>query len=149
MYPERLRNLRLSKKKTQKQVADMLGITRQGYGNYENGVTEPDNDSLAKLADYFETSTDYLMGRIDEQSFKSKENNNTAAESTTPYFATPKDKRDFKKFLEQQEVMFDGVPMTDEDKARVLGYMEGMFWEAKQMNKTTYGRKKSTRPDND
>lgn len=64
MYPGRLRRLRENAKKTQKEVAMFLGITRQGYGNYENGITEPDNVTLTKLADYFEVSIDYLVGRV-------------------------------------------------------------------------------------
>ncbi|MBH5316716.1 helix-turn-helix transcriptional regulator [Paenibacillus sp. GSMTC-2017] len=65
MLPDRLRNLRLDKKKTQKDMADFLGITRQGYGNYESGKTEPDQKTINALADYFNTSIDYLYGRSD------------------------------------------------------------------------------------
>lgn len=51
--------------------------------------------------------------------------------------------RDFKKMLEEDEpVMFDGVPMSTEDKEKVKRIMEALFWEAKEMNKKTYGRKK-------
>lgn len=46
-----------------------------------------------------------------------------------------RNKRDARKFLEQADIMFDGVPMTEEDKQRILGFMEGMFWEAKEMNR--------------
>lgn len=65
MMPERLKSLRLMNKKTQKEIAKILGITRQGYGNYENGITEPDHATLVKLAEIFNTSIDYLMGRTD------------------------------------------------------------------------------------
>ncbi|MDB5053258.1 MAG: ansR3 [Bacilli bacterium] len=57
-----------------------------------------------------------------------------------PHLSRSRDIKDLKKFLEQSEIMFDGVPMTDEDKARIQGYMESMFWDAKQKNK----RKKTT-----
>ncbi|OWA36737.1 hypothetical protein B9G55_01260 [Saccharibacillus sp. O16] len=59
----RLRKLRTEYKRSQQDVADFLGITRQGYGSYETGKTEPDHETLVKIADYFEVSTDYLMGR--------------------------------------------------------------------------------------
>ncbi|GKU78553.1 helix-turn-helix transcriptional regulator [Paenibacillus sp. L3-i20] len=65
MLSDRLRNLRLDMKKTQKDMADFLGITRQGYGNYENGKTEPDQKTINALADYFNTTIDYLYGRSD------------------------------------------------------------------------------------
>lgn len=67
MYPGRLRGLRNENNKTQQQMADILGITRQGYANYENDNTEPDNDTLNRLADYFDVSIDYLMGRTDNK----------------------------------------------------------------------------------
>lgn len=65
MKNSRLRELRTSAKKTQEDMAKFLGVTRQGYGSYENEITEPDNKTLLKLADYFEVSTDYLLGRTD------------------------------------------------------------------------------------
>lgn len=64
-----------------------------------------------------------------------------------PDWATAKDKRDFKKMLEDDApVMFDGVPIEGEARQRVMDILTGLFWEAKQMNKKTYGRKKKTNP---
>ncbi|MFX3673321.1 MAG: helix-turn-helix domain-containing protein [Paenisporosarcina sp.] len=63
MLSKKLKSLRIKHGRTQQQIADMLGITRQGYGKYENDLGEPDNATLAKLADYFEVTTDYLLGR--------------------------------------------------------------------------------------
>jgi len=60
-----------------------------------------------------------------------------------PNWATSKDIRDFKKMLEDDApVMFDGVPIEGEARQRVMDILTGLFWEAKEMNKTTYGRKK-------
>lgn len=59
----RLKELRLSKKLKQIDVARYLGITSQAYGNYENNNRQPDPDTLNKLADFFEVSLDYLLGR--------------------------------------------------------------------------------------
>jgi HTH-type transcriptional regulator, competence development regulator len=124
--PERLRKLRKLKKLTQEELAKRLNTTNGTVSNYENGVSAPNHDALSELANILETTTDYLLDRTD---------NPNPNEKPIPDFATSKDKRDFKKFLDQQEIMFDGVPLTDEDKARVLGYMEAMFWDAKKMNK--------------
>lgn len=53
-----------------------------------------------------------------------------------PKWATNKDKRDFKKMLQEDApVMFDGVPLDEEDKEKVLKVMEAIFWDAKKKNK--------------
>ena len=63
MFPARLESLRKDRKLTQKQIADMLGIARTTYSGYENGTREPDHEILQKIADFFEVSIDYLLGR--------------------------------------------------------------------------------------
>ncbi|MBQ3235558.1 MAG: helix-turn-helix transcriptional regulator [Clostridia bacterium] len=62
----RLKQLRNERALTQADVAKHLNITRQGYANYENEVTNPTPTILIKLADYFECSVDYLIGRESE-----------------------------------------------------------------------------------
>lgn len=59
----KLRELRTSQNKSQQDIANILGITRQAYNNYELGYREPGNEMLLKLADYFNVSLDYLFGR--------------------------------------------------------------------------------------
>lgn len=61
----KLKELRLLKKLSQAQVASHLGITSQAYGNYEGSRREPDNATACKLADLFDVSLDYLLGRTD------------------------------------------------------------------------------------
>ena len=68
MLGDRLRKLRKEKGIQIVEVAEYLGISRQGYGNYENGMREPSMTMLVKLADFYEVSTDYLLGR-EEQKF--------------------------------------------------------------------------------
>lgn len=48
---------------TQKDVADWLGVERTTYGKYEQGNSEPTFDTLCRLADFFNVSVEYLMGR--------------------------------------------------------------------------------------
>ena len=62
---DRLKECRKNKNKTQKDVADYLGITECGYQNYEIRRREPKIETLNKLADYFDVSIDYLTGRSD------------------------------------------------------------------------------------
>lgn len=58
-----LRKLRINKGISQQQLADVMGTTQQSVNKYENHNVEPDISALIKLADYFETSIDYLVGR--------------------------------------------------------------------------------------
>ena len=55
--------LRKTKKLTQEDVARYLNISRQAYCRYENDQREPSLDTLCKLADFYEESTDTLLGR--------------------------------------------------------------------------------------
>jgi transcriptional regulator with XRE-family HTH domain len=74
MLPDTLKALRKEMKKTQAEIANMLGITRQGYAKYENDLGEPDNATLTKLADYYGVSTDYLLGRTDNSELINNKN---------------------------------------------------------------------------
>lgn len=65
MIGGRLKSLR--GKKTQEEVANHIGVSRARYSHYENGRSEPDYDTLQKLADYFKVSTDYLLTGKDLQ----------------------------------------------------------------------------------
>lgn len=55
--------LRINNGLTQKQLAQQLNITDKAYWSYERGRTEPDINTLIKIADYFDVSLDYLCGR--------------------------------------------------------------------------------------
>lgn len=57
-----LRKLRMNKGVSQQQLADVMGTSQQSVNKYENHNVEPDISALIKLADYFETSIDYLVG---------------------------------------------------------------------------------------
>ena len=63
MFGKRLKNLRLERNLTQAEVSEMLGFTSQTVANYECGKREPRIAELILLADYFEVSIDYLVGR--------------------------------------------------------------------------------------
>jgi transcriptional regulator with XRE-family HTH domain len=62
-----IKKLRKERDLTQKDLADKLGITRGAVGLYEQGKRSPDNEMLSMLADFFEVSTDYLLGRTDNR----------------------------------------------------------------------------------
>lgn len=58
-----LKKLRKESGKTQKQIADVLGLTTVGYNGYETQKREPNIKVLTKLADFYGVSLDYLVGR--------------------------------------------------------------------------------------
>lgn len=62
MY-NRIRDLREDRDLTQKQVANILGMSQTGYSKYETGENDIPTQVLIKLADYYHTSVDYLLGR--------------------------------------------------------------------------------------
>ncbi|MBD5464771.1 MAG: helix-turn-helix transcriptional regulator [Lachnospiraceae bacterium] len=62
---EILAELRKDKHLLQKDLADYLSISIGTVSNYETGTHEPDFETLCKLADFFQVSTDYLLGRTD------------------------------------------------------------------------------------
>ena len=67
MQYERIRNIREDADLTQQQMADKLFINRRTYSSYEIGVRGIPIEVLSQIADIFNTSTDYLIGRTDEK----------------------------------------------------------------------------------
>lgn len=67
MYYQRLKDLRNDKDLMQKQVAATLGIDQRVYSNYETGKREIPTRFVTQLADFYNTSTDYILGRTDFQ----------------------------------------------------------------------------------
>ena len=65
MLLENLKTLRAEKGVSQQKVAEAIGTYQQSIHRYENGGYEPDIQTLKALADYFDTSIDYIVGRTD------------------------------------------------------------------------------------
>ncbi len=65
-FKEVLKELRKNKNISQKQVASILEISERAYQHYEYGTRFPDFQGLQKLADFFNVSVDYLMGRSND-----------------------------------------------------------------------------------
>lgn len=62
-FPERLRRLRERKRMNQKALGECCGVSKNTVARWERGEREPGASSLIKIADFFEVSTDYLLGR--------------------------------------------------------------------------------------
>ena len=67
MKIERLRDMREDHDLTQKQLAEVLHISQRAYAHYELGTREIPIELLIRLADYYETSVDYLLSRTDKK----------------------------------------------------------------------------------
>jgi methanogenic corrinoid protein MtbC1 len=64
-FAARLRELRVAANLRQKDLADELGVAQTTIANYEQGARFPDEKNLRRIADHFNVSLDYLMGRTD------------------------------------------------------------------------------------
>lgn len=60
-----IRILRSNNGYSQKELAEMINVAQNTVSNWENGTREPDNKTLIELAEIFNCSTDYLLGRTD------------------------------------------------------------------------------------
>lgn len=65
IFAEQLRQLRREISMTQKQLADVLETTQRNISYLELGKVEPDLKTLWKIADFFDVSVDFLIGRKD------------------------------------------------------------------------------------
>lgn len=72
MLSKRLTYQRKLHKKTQQEVADLIGLSRPAYTAYEIGNREPDYDTLKKISKIYNVSIDYLLGNSDEPNIEFK-----------------------------------------------------------------------------
>lgn len=132
MFAQRLKSLRKNKKLTQSDMANMLGITRQGYAKYENDESEPDLATIDKLAEFFNVTTDYLLGRSDIMNPRLFENAGITNEEYLNLSAYQKEVVDF--FLTRENLHFYDRPK------RLLDALEQFeifyeFWKKQQEKK--------------
>lgn len=65
---ENIKELRLQRGLNQPQLGNQLGVSKQCISNWENGNLMPSIDMLIRISDFFNVSTDYLLGRETEES---------------------------------------------------------------------------------
>ena len=142
----KIRETRIKRKMSGTAVAKELGISAQYYYDLELGKKTLSTENALQLAEIFNVSLESLLGLPPEK--EDEKSQLTHNQDSTPSWATSKDKNDFKKMLEDDApVMFDGVPIEGEARQRVMDVLTGLFWEAKELNKKTYGRKKNKTSD--
>ena len=128
-----LKEMRENKGWSINQLAQAADISGSQISRIENGLRGiPKPQTLRKMAEALEVPYEELMNKAGYLRRDLAKHENISA----PAWATSRDKRDFKKMLEDDgELMFDGVPLNEEDKRRIKDVLTGLFWEAKQMNK--------------
>ena len=138
LFGERLKELRTEKSMLQKELAALLKVSPSTIGMYERGKRDPDTETLKFLSDYFYVSIYYLLGRTDERK---------PCSSTK---LTKKDKKEIDEYMEGLEhelegLMFDGMPISEEDKQLLLEQIERTTELIKLRNKEKYTPKKYTK----
>lgn len=67
IFAEKIRGIREDSDMSQTEVAKFLGISQRAYSHYEKADREISLDSLVQIADYFNVSIDYLLGRTNKK----------------------------------------------------------------------------------
>ncbi|WP_017728561.1 helix-turn-helix domain-containing protein [Halalkalibacterium ligniniphilum] len=106
-FKDRLKLCRNKKKITQEKLAERLGIKRSTYAKYETGENVPDIIMLNKFADFFEVSTDFLLGRTDQETPVSYAAKDGFSKRTRSEDDTARLKQKFAEFLEWQKEVED------------------------------------------
>ncbi|MDY0235105.1 MAG: helix-turn-helix transcriptional regulator [Gudongella sp.] len=113
MLGDRIKKERISKDITQLELSKVLEVSTSTVGMYEQNRRSPDNETLTKLAKYFNVSTDYLLGNSDIK-------NPYSEDSLPDDFNTPEEAMDF--LLNKNVIMgftgFDIHSLTDEEKTQ-------------------------------
>lgn len=120
MLKAKIKELRKQHGWTQAELAKKLSVSQQTIGSWEVGRAEPNSDALTKLAQLFNVTTDYLLGR-----------------NKTPKWADENDLVELDKMLDSNVNMaYGGETLTDEEKQRVKDVLTGLFWEFRKEDKS-------------
>lgn len=129
MLKERLILLRREKGYSQYEAAERLGFSRGKLANYEQGTRQPDYDTLEIIADFYDVSTDYLLGRTDNPSFSQEEEQEDSLEQINKLL---------KKYNIDQSGFFDiekWKAMGPEEIKQLESYFQFIVSEAEKKNK--------------
>lgn len=84
-HGQRLKELRIERNVSQKQLAEYLGYEQSGISHYEKGNRQMDATTLIKIAEFFNTSVDYLLGRENKEMIKRTEQRPAIAKQEQEY----------------------------------------------------------------
>ena len=115
-FRKRLKELRQNRKMTQEELGQIFEppLKQSTIGTYEAGMREMKYSNLITVSKYFNVSIDWLLGLTDE-----------ATPLDTFKEENPKELREF---LEQNNILFNGSELSEEDKKRMIDILTGLFW---------------------
>lgn len=122
-FADRLSELRKEFNMTQKELADILGVSRGTIGMYEIGQRDPDTETIIKIARIFNVTSDYLMGLSNNR----KQSNQKEDEKL----------KTLEDYIEQAEtLMLYGQVMDEKDKEALLTAIKVAYETAIKKKKT-------------
>jgi len=114
----RLKQLREERRWSQKDLGKAVGVSNVSISGYESGNRFPDTETLTRIADVLEVSTDYLLGR------------------DVPKWASEEDVIELQTLVEENVNMaYGGESLTEEEKQRVKDILTTLFWDKLQKKK--------------
>ena len=105
MYGERLKGLRKERNMTIEDLSTALGFPRSTYAGYETEKRKPSIETIIRLAEFYNVSTDYILGLSDDRDPKKVENN-------------------IKEYLKKEGLNWDGRPLSDEELKPIKEILE-------------------------
>ncbi|WP_196592956.1 helix-turn-helix domain-containing protein [Pectinatus sottacetonis] len=109
----RLKELRRKKGLYQKDLAKILNISQGALSGYETERYQPDPQMLKKLANYFEVTIDYLLGRCDDVAMN---------------FSKTKE---LTKIIAEDEYTIHGRVIPFQERQRLIKIIEAVYWQPK------------------
>lgn len=134
MFGEKLKELRSNNKLTQQEIADILKVSASTIGMYEQGRRSPDTGTLNRVAEHFDVSVDWLLGRPSVSNYKENKKEDNDISTTLD--------RMKKQLATSDSLMFDGQPATEEQVQAILNAIEMGEAFAKQRAKEKFTPKK-------
>lgn len=113
-YGHRIARLRGARHLTQEELARKLGITRAALSHYENNRREPDYETIEAIAEYFQVSLDYILGRTNDPHSK--------LDSSVQMFQESLELAD-ERILEQFDLTVDGRKLTVDEAKRFIAFI--------------------------
>ncbi|MDK2902447.1 MAG: hypothetical protein PWQ93_366 [Clostridiales bacterium] len=98
MFGEKLKELRIKRNYTQRELAQKLNMSQSSIAMYERNQRIPDPLTLKKIAEFFNVTIDYLLD-------------------------TSKETLDIEAMLDKNNIMFNGEPLTEEDKESIINFI--------------------------
>ena len=136
-FPSTLRKLIERKKTTIKAVAECIGVSRQAVSQYQDGSTQPNADTIVKMAEFFDVSTDYLLtgkNKDIDESFNIACDTTGLSPTSVKKIVDWKNTDDYRRFWNDY---ISAIIESDKfenllfDISKLLGYSK---WEIKSVN---------------